>query len=164
METQGQTKKELGLEAVRFLLVGVLATLVDYFCYFLFREWVLSPDYFSWGGWNTFSLFFSTAIGFSAGLIVNWLLSVRFVFRQVKDREKSSSKFSFFLFTVIGVFGLFLTEIGMHAGALCLPDFAVLGMESFLGVAMKEWVTKAVMTCIVLFFNYFARKRLIFKS
>ena len=104
METQErttQTKKELGLEILRFLLVGALATLVDYFFYFVFREWVLAPEYLSQGWWNTFSLFFSTAIGFTAGLVLNWLLSVRFVFRHLKDKEKSSSKFSFFVFTVI---------------------------------------------------------------
>lgn len=105
----------------------------------------------------------STALGFTAGLIVSWTLSLRFVFRAVKDKEKASSKYSFFLFTVIGVFGLFITEIGMHVGVLCLPDFSLFGMATLLGLPMKEWTMKAVMTVIVLVFNYFARKRWIFK-
>ena len=167
MENQSenkQTKKEILFEIIRFLLVGSLVTLVDYSSYFIFRQWVLAPEYISQGWWNTLSLFLSTAIGFVAGLLFSWVMSVRFVFQEVKDKEKASSKFSFFVFVVIGVFGLFITEIGMHVGALCLPEFALFGVKSFLGVPMKEWVCKAAMTFIVLIFNYFARKRFIFKS
>ena len=138
--------------------------MLDYFTYYVFREWALSPDYFSSGAWNVFSLLFSTALGFTVGLVVNWVLSVKFVFRAVKDKEKSSSKYSFFLFTVIGVFGLFITEIGMHVGVLCLPEISLFGQTAFLGIPMKEWIAKAAMTVIVLVFNYFARKRWIFKS
>ena len=159
-----QTKKERLFEVIRFLLYGGLSTIVDYFTYFLFREVVFSSDYITAGWWNTFSLFLATAFGFLAGLLLSWVTSVHFVFKNVKDKEKSSSKFSFFLFAVIGVFGFFITEIGMHVGALCLPNFTFFGLEEFLGVPMKEWATKAVMTVIVLIFNYFARKRLIFKS
>ena len=159
-----QTNKERFFEVIRFLLFGGLSTIVDYFTYFLFREVVFSSEYLSVGWWNTLSLFFATAFGFLAGLLLSWVTSVHFVFKHVKDMEKASSKFSFFVFAVIGVFGFFITEVGMHIGALCLPDFSFLGMETFLGVAMKEWATKAVMTVVVLIFNYFARKRLIFKS
>lgn len=159
-----QTKKEIVLEIVRFLLVGSLSTIIDYTTYYIFREWVRCPSFFPSNAWNVFSLLLSTALGFAAGLIVNWTLSVKFVFRAVKDKEKASSKYSFFLFAVFGVFGLFITEIGMHVGVLCLPEFAVFGLSELLGLPMKEWVMKAVMTVVVLIFNYWARKRFIFKS
>ena len=159
-----QTKKEIVLEIVRFLLVGSLSTIIDYTTYYIFREWVRCPSFFPSNAWNVFSLLLSTALGFAAGLIVNWTLSVKFVFRAVKDKEKASSKYSFFLFAVFGVFGLFITEIGMPVGVLSLPEFAVFGLSELLGLPMKEWVMKAVMTVVVLIFNYWARKRFIFKS
>lgn len=162
-QTTTQTKKDIVLEIIRFLLVGSLSTIIDYSTYYIFREWISCPSFFPSGAWNVFSLLLSTALGFTAGLIVSWTLSLRFVFRAVKDKEKASSKYSFFLFTVIGVFGLFITEIGMHVGVLCLPDFSLFGMATLLGLPMKEWTMKAVMTVIVLVFNYFARKRWIFK-
>ena len=163
-ETTKQTKKEIILEIVRFLLVGSLSTIIDYTTYYIFREWVTCPSFFPSGAWNVFSLLLSTALGFTAGLIVSWTLSVKFVFRAVKDKEKAPSKYSFFLFAVFGVFGLFITEIGMHVGVLCLPSFALFGVTELLGLPIKEWVMKVVMTVIVLIFNYWARKRFIFKS
>ena len=163
-ETTKQTKKEIILEIVRFLLVGSLSTIIDYTTYYIFREWVTCPSFFPSGAWNVFSLLLSTALGFTAGLIVSWTLSVKFVFRAVKDKEKASSKYSFLFFAVFGVFGLFITEIGMHVGVLCLPSFALFGFTELLGLPIKEWVMKVVMTVIVLIFNYWARKRFIFKS
>lgn len=87
------TKKQLLLEILRFLIVGGLATLVDYAVFYLFRKWLLPPALIAEsGGWDTASLVIATALGFCAGLTVNWILSVRFVFRNVKDKEKSRSK------------------------------------------------------------------------
>ena len=159
-----QTKKEIVLEMVRFILFGGIVTVVDYLTFYLFRQWVLSPEYFASGAWNVFSLVVSTALGFTVGLCVSWVFSVRFVFRAVKDKEKASSKRGFFLFAVIGVFGLFITLIGMHIGVLILPDFPLFGVWELFSLPMKEWVTKAVMTVVVLIFNYFARKRWVFPS
>ncbi len=159
-----QTKKDIILEIVRFLLVGSLSTIIDYTTYYIFREWITCPSFFPSEAWNGFSLVLSTALGFTAGLIVSWTLSLKFVFQAVKDKEKASSKRSFFLFAMFGVFGLLITEIGMHIGVLCLPNFAVFSIKELLGLPVKEWVMKAVMTVIVLIFNYWARKRFIFKS
>ena len=90
---QKMTKKQLLLEILRFLIVGGLATLVDYAVFYLFRKWLLPPALIAEsGGWDTASLVIATALGFCAGLTVNWILSVRFVFRNVKDKEKSRSK------------------------------------------------------------------------
>ena len=104
-----QTKKQLFWEIFRFLLVGGTATLVDYFVFWIF-DGVLFPLISSAEWWQTLALILSTALGFCAGLIVNWLLSVSFVFRQVKNKEEASSKKSFLLFTIIGVIGLLITE------------------------------------------------------
>ena len=71
-ETTKQTKKEIILEIVRFLLVGSLSTIIDYTTYYIFREWVTCPSFFPSGAWNVFSLLLSTALGFTAGLIVSW--------------------------------------------------------------------------------------------
>ena len=158
-----QTKKQLFWEIFRFLLVGGTATVVDYFIYYLFREWILPPELFVSGAWDTCSLILSTALGFCVGLTVNWILSVRFVFLDVTDKEKSSSKKSFAVFALIGLVGLGITEIGMNVLVNVLPTFALFGVESFLGLPWCEWLAKVMMTCIVLVWNYIARKRLVFR-
>ena len=94
-----QTKKQLFWEIFRFLLVGGTATVVDYLVFWVF-DGVLFPFICSAEWWDTVSLILATAFGFCVGLVVKWLLSVSFVFRQVKDKEEVNSKKSFAIFTI----------------------------------------------------------------
>lgn len=158
-----QTKKQLILEILRFLIVGGTATLVDYFVFWIF-DGVLFPLISTAAWWTTVSLIVATALGFCVGLVVNWLLSVRFVFKQVKNKEEASSKKSFALFTVIGVIGLAITEVGILLLVAILPGFSLFGTTELLGTTWAKWLAKIVMTCIVLVWNYIGRKLFIFKS
>lgn len=166
-ETQdGESKqsfKELFWEIFRFLLVGGTATLVDYAVFYLFRQWMFPETLFAWSGWNTLSLIIATAFGFCVGLIVNWILSVKFVFRAVKNKEEASSQKSFWIFALIGVIGLAITELGIVLLVHILPEITLFGVTEFL-LPWDEWLSKILMTCIVLAFNYVARKTFIFKS
>lgn len=154
-----QTKKQLFWEIFRFLIVGGTATIVDYAISYVFYHWLLPPDLIG----LTLSLIISTAAGFCVGLVVNWLLSITFVFKQVTDEKKSKSSKSFLIFAVIGLIGLGLTEVGMHLGVKFLPEKTLFGVTEFLGEAWKWWISKVVMTCTVLVWNYVGRKLLIFK-
>ena len=157
-----QTKKELFWEIFRFLLVGGTATIVDYFIFWLF-DGLLFPLISTSAWWVTLSLILATALGFCAGLIVNWLLSVSFVFRQVKNKEEVKSQKSFLIFTVIGVIGLLITEIGVVALVALLPEFPLFGVTELLGTTWAKWTAKIIMTCIVLVWNYVGRKLFVFK-
>ena len=154
-----QSKKSLFYEILRFLLVGGTATVFDYAVAYLFYHLILPPDRI--GG--TLSLVLSTAFGFGVGLAVNWILSVCFVFRNVKDKKKSRSGKSFLMFTLIGLIGLGLTELGMHLGVSCLPEISLFGSATFLGISWTWWISKVAMTCIVLVWNYLGRKLFIFR-
>lgn len=158
-----QTKKELFWEIFRFLLVGGTATVVDYFVFWLF-DGLLFPLLGFGAWWTTASLILATAFGFCAGLTVNWLLSVSFVFRQVKNKEEASSKKSFLVFTIIGVIGLLITEIGVLVLVAILPSFPIFGITELFGTTWAKWLAKMIMTCIVLVWNYIGRKLLVFKS
>ena len=159
-----QTKTQIFWEIFRFLLVGGTATLVDYITFWLF-DGVLFP-LLPWqgGGFETVFLVVSTALGFCVGLMVNWVLSVRFVFRQVKDEAAARSKKSFAVFSGIGLIGLFLTEIGVVVLVALLPEITLFGSVAFLNTEWKKWVAKALMTALVLVWNYIGRKLLIFKT
>ena len=159
-----QTKKQLFGEIFRFLLVGGTATLADYFVFWLF-DGVLFPLLpLSGKGWEVIALILATAAGFGIGLVVNWILSVKFVFRAVRDKEEVESKKSFFIFTVIGLIGLGLTEIGVVLLVFLFPEISLFGMTALLGTEWEKWIAKVIMTCIVLVFNYVGRKLLVFKS
>ncbi len=158
-----QTNRQLFWEIFRFLLVGGTATLVDYAVFYLFRQWIFPASLLSGGAWNTCSLIIATAFGFCTGLVVNWILSVKFVFRHVKDEVEARSKKSFFIFTVIGLIGLGITELGIVLLVHIFPQITLFGVTAFL-LPWKEWLAKMIMTCIVLVFNYVGRKVFIFKS
>lgn len=158
----GQTKKELFWEIFRFLLVGGTATLVDYAVFYLFRQWLLPSRLLDGQVWDMLSLIIATAFGFGAGLLVNWVLSVKFVFRAVKNKEEAHSTKGFAIFTVIGLIGLGLTELGVVLLVAIFPEITLFGRTVFL-LPWEEWLAKIIMTCIVLVFNYVGRKLFVFK-
>ena len=159
-----QTKKQLFWEIFRFLLVGGTATVVDYIVFWLFDGVLLPLIPVSGALWQTVSLIVATAFGFCMGLVVNWLLSVKFVFRDVKNKEESSSKKSFFVFALIGVIGLAITEVGIVLIVATLPEICLFGTTELFGTSWEKWGAKVLMTGIVLVWNYIGRKLFVFKS
>ncbi|MBQ8291822.1 MAG: GtrA family protein [Clostridia bacterium] len=157
-----QTKKELFWEICRFLLVGGIATLVDYAVFWLFDA-VIFPIGIS-AAWDTLFLVLSTALGFCAGLTVNWILSVRVVFLSVKDDKTTRSKKAFAVFALIGVIGLALTELGVVLLVSVLPEIRLFGAVALFGTAWEKWLAKAIMTCLILVWNYLGRKLFVFKT
>ena len=153
-----QTKKQLFWEIFRYLLVGGIATVFDYAAWYIFFTWILPSSLVG----EVIAVIVSTAMGFLVGLLVNWILSQTFVFKQVKDKEKAKSGKSFLIFAIVGVIGLAITEVGMLLAPI-LPSFSIFGFSAFLGHEWKWWFTKVAMTCIVLVWNYLGRKILIFK-
>lgn len=154
-----QTKKQLFWEIFRFLIVGGTATVFDYAVSYLFYAIILPPSLIG----DTLALVLSTALGFCVGLAVNWVLSITFVFKQVSDEKTAKSGKSFLVFTLVGVVGLIITEIGMHLGVNLFPQIVIFGTSTFLNAEWKWWICKVIMTCIVLVWNYLGRKILIFK-
>lgn len=153
-----QTNGELFWEIFRFLLVGGIATLADYFVFWIFDAWIFPES------WGTVALVLSTALGFCVGLMVNWVLSVRFVFRDTEEKVSVRSKKPFLTFALIGLIGLLITELGVVLLVWALPSFTLFGQTAFLGTDLKKWFAKAIMTCLVLVWNYLGRKIFIFRS
>lgn len=160
----GQTKRELLWEIFRFLLVGGTATVCDYIVFWLLDGILLPLIPLSGGVWTTAALWIATACGFVVGMIVNWLLSVKFVFRAVRNKEEAKSAKSFWIFVVISVIGLAMTLVGVWLISGFIPEFMLFGRTDFFGTTWSKWVAKIVMTCIVLVWNYLGRKIFIFKS
>ena len=154
-----QTKEQIFWEIIRFLVVGGTATVFDYAAAYLFQTWLL-PSSLVGAGW---SLVISTAIGFFVGLLVNWLLSITFVFKAVKNKAESRSKKSFLKFSLIGAVGLFVSIAGMQLVRV-LPSIELFGCATFLKESWTWWLMKCVMTGIVLVWNYVGRKVFVFKN
>lgn len=121
--------KELFVQLVKFGGVGVVCFIID------FATLHLLTDY------AKLHYLISAAIAFTVSVVVNYLLSVKFVFNVDPDLDK---KRNFILFVFFSVIGLVLTEILMWIGVDKL--------------AFNYMIVKIGATAIVMVFNFITRK------
>lgn len=130
------------LEIARFLLVGGLATVVDYLVMAL-TCYLLGFTALSEGVVNVIG----TGCGFCVGLLVNYFLSVLFVFEH---KGKSKSAYGFVVFALLSAVGLGIHLLGMYIGNVVW--------------GLNEWLVKSVLTAVVLVYNYLSKRLLLFKK
>lgn len=121
------------LQLFRYGFVGAAAFVVDYSAMVLFTE-VFGLNYL-----------LSAALSFTLGLISNYLLSVSWVF---STQRKAKRGMEFLVFALIGVVGLGLNELIMYVATDCL--------------SIHYMLSKLISTAIVFFWNFLARKFLLF--
>lgn len=157
-------KKELIKEILRFLLVGGLATLVDFGIYELCR-FVLFI-----GLSNNVNLILSTSLGFIFGNIVNYILSIIFVFKGAKEDKSTQTIKAFLIFTIIGVIGLGIKVLVQTGGNYLMSLIIDWLFNNIFNFSYSVWVwlldtfVYCVATLIVLIWNYVGRKIFIFKG
>jgi putative flippase GtrA len=132
---------------VRFGIVGVAATVVDYAVLLTLNKLLHQSE------------FASVAAGYTAGLIVCYIFSIVWVFSH---RSVANRRTEFLLFMLIGVIGLGLTE-------LCtIPCHKLLNMLPGLVAASTDTIrlslAKLVAIIVVFFFNFWSRKALLFSD
>lgn len=89
----------------------------------------------------------SAAIAFILGLVTNYLISISWVF-QHSGKMNVLQEFTFF--AIIGVIGLGLNELIMYVGTDMMH--------------LHYMISKLISTAIVFFWNFFARKFILFNK
>ena len=92
-----------------------------------------------WAGWH---YLVSAAAAFTGSVIVNYILSVTFVF-DTNERYQKSRNFT--LFIIFSIIGLLLTELIMKIGV----D----------GIGLNYLLVKIGATAIVMVYNFITRKK-----
>ena len=121
-----ETTKQFG----KFAIVGLMSLAVDYVLLMFLVE-VLKAD-----------LFFSTTVSFIASVIVNYVLSMKYVFDH---REGMSRKREFTIFAILSAVGLGLNDLYMFVGVTMLN----IGYQAM----------KLISTFLVTWYNFFSRKK-----
>lgn len=125
----------LRAQALRYLVVGGVAFVVDYALLVLLTE-LFAVDYLV-----------SAVIAFTAGLAVNYCLCTTFVF---SGRSLSNRRLEFAIFAAIGVIGLGLTELILWCG------------EEVLGIDYR--IAKFFAVAVVLAWNFGVRRAVLFRG
>ncbi len=121
------------IQFIRSLIVSVIALIVD-FSTLVFLKQVVGINYLV-----------AAALGFSVGVLVNYVLSVTWVFAERKLAKRSHE---FLIFVVITGFGLIFNLL------------IIAGMVELLKIDYR--VGKAVSTIVVFFWNFLARKKILY--
>ena len=127
-------------EFLRYAVVGGVSFAADFVSIVLLEESLLKS--YAWG------IYVAVVCGFIVGLVVNYVLSLKFVFTASDYADRGRSISAFVLFGIIGLVGLLLTELGMWLGV------SILGIHYTL--------VKIVVTGGVLLWNYLARRLIVF--
>ena len=124
-----KTNRKLLVQIFRFIIVGGIATLIDWLVYYiLFNYFNINP-------------LLANVFSFSISVIYNYIASVKWVFNVDKDKSKN---IMFIEFIVLSIIGLLLTEIFLYLFINLLT--------------IDEMVSKIIATAIVMVFNFVTRK------
>ncbi len=121
-------------QLVRYGMVGGVALAADFGTLVALTEWA---------GWH---YLVAAAAGFGIGLVVNYALSIRWVFAR---RSLDSARAEFGVFAAIGAAGLALNEAVMWG----LTD----------GLSFHYTLSKAIAAIVVFGWNFGVRKWLLFR-
>ena len=123
------------VQLFRYTFVGGFAFMIDFGTLYIFTE------YFG------IHYLLSAGISFILGLLINYFLSIKWVFN---NRTMNNRLLEFFLFSGIGLIGLGLNELFIYILTNILLVYYLL--------------SKIITTLIVYFWNFFARKVMLFNK
>ena len=129
------TTRTTHMQFVRYLFVGAIACAADFGTLVLLAEWC-HLDYL-----------LAAAMGFCVGLVINYFLSVGWVFHRRNIRHRQTE---FAIFCTVGVAGLAFTELILYAGT------------NLSGLDYR--LSKVFAVGVVLFWNFGMRKLLLFQA
>ena len=125
------------IQFFRSLFVGGIATVVDYSVFKILNNSIHTPYFY----------LIANIVGFIFGIIVNYLISIFWVF---KTRNIQTKWIEILVFTVIGVIGLGLSEL------------IIWSFKEYIGI--DQQIGKLISVVIVYFWNFFARKILLYRG
>ncbi len=123
------------LQLFRYIFVGGFAFIVDYSLLYILTEFI--------------GLYYllSATISFIAGLLANYLLSIRWIF---KDSKYENRTIEFTIFAVIGVIGLLFNALLMWLATDVIHFYYM--------------VSKLFVAAIIMLWNFFCRKLILFNK
>ncbi|MBE6684005.1 MAG: GtrA family protein [Ruminococcaceae bacterium] len=152
-------RKKLIKELLRYMVAGGSAFACDLLTKTLFHSLILPADMGSFsvlGFVNEVRVTLATAAGFIVGLIVNYLVSIFFVFTSESQKEKGKGVKAFLIYLAVSVVGLLInigvTQLGCNIMSISKDDTIMFMLISCAAAA------------VALIWNYIGRKIFVYKG
>lgn len=123
------------IQLVRYTIVGGLAFIADYGLLYLLTEYA------------GIHYLLSATFSFIAGLIINYLISIQWIFRKSKLKSRM---WEFVVFGIIGLVGLGLNNLFMYLLTQHLHLYYM--------------ISKLITTAIVMLWNFLGRRIILFNN
>lgn len=141
--------KEKWQEPARYVLFGLLTTLVNWLCYFLLTGWLKPDSYAPDSAARAWILNGSQIAAWVVAVIFAYLTNRRYVFNSKTQGAQALREFFLFVSARVSSYLIF---------DLLLYNLFVFGLK------IDHGLTKLLMNVLVVIFNYFASKFLIFQK
>lgn len=143
--------KKLVDQMIKFGLVGAICFVIDYLIGLIVMNIVLvvlSADYFE------VASVVGSVVGFSVSVIVNYILSFKFVFARKKNLNK---KVEFIAFLILSIIGLLLNSflIWIVVGPIYSANIF---LQENIGYNLIYTGAKVFATAVVMVYNFVTRK------
>lgn len=139
------SSNNLTIQFFRYVIVGGTAAFVDISLYNILAI-VLQINHIA-----------ANTVSFLFGLVINYYMSREWVF----NKKQHDFKKDFFLFAIIGVIGMLLSNFILY---ILIDCKLLISMFEFLSQNMAKSLAKPIAVVIVLFWNFAARKVLVFRN
>ena len=145
--------KKLIEQMLKFGIVGFVCFFIDYIIGLITLNIVLAIVVF---GADSFSMGsqIGSALGFTVSVIVNYILSFKFVFERKEDMNR---KAEFIIFVILSVIGLGLNQLIIWV--CTVPIYSnVAWIQKLFGYNLAYTAAKVIATAIVMVYNFITRK------
>lgn len=153
----GDYMKNLFAQIMKFGMVGVICFGIDYIIGIVVMNIILKL-----GGEQAFAhaSMAGSALGFTVSVIINYILSFKFVFERKEDLERRAE---FVVFIVLSVIGLGLNQLIIW---ICVEPLYgnVMFLQRMLNYNRAYTGAKVIATAIVMVYNFVTRKMFLEKK
>ena len=115
---------------IRFIVVGGIATIIDFVCLYIFKEFL------------NFNVILANTLSFTISVIYNYIASIKYVFDVDKNKNR---KIQFIVFIVFSILGLILNNLILYLLTNKLNIYYL--------------ISKIIATMFVMVFNFITRKK-----
>ena len=145
--------KKLIEQMLKFGVVGFVCFFIDYIIGLITLNVVMAIGVF---GDDSFSMGsqIGSALGFTVSVIVNYILSFKFVFERKEDMNR---KAEFIIFVILSVIGLGLNQLIIWV--CTVPIYSnIVWIQKLFGYNLAYTAAKVIATAIVMVYNFISRK------